>query len=116
MGGARKAALASKLAAQLPIDLDAIDEAIRRGLLTFERHRKVMCWRFGDSRNGSFRRLDRNPFRIGTQVVKAEAETSGPSWHRLIGLDDVVETIAGIFCLYRKVVRIHSRRFILLQP
>jgi hypothetical protein len=35
-------------------------------------------------------RIDGEPFKIRGERAKAEAETSGKSWHRLIGLDDVV--------------------------
>jgi len=35
-------------------------------------------------------RLDGHPFKINGECVKAKAETRGESWHRLIGLDDVV--------------------------
>ena len=49
---------ADELAAQLVISPQAIEEAIRRGLLRFVKHRNSRCWRFGDSRNGSFRRID----------------------------------------------------------
>jgi hypothetical protein len=93
--------LANKLATRLAIDPQAIEEAIRRGVLTFVNHRKDLCWRFGDSRNASFRRIDGEPFRIKGESVKAEAETRGKSWHRLIGLDDVV---------------MNDRRDILLTP
>jgi hypothetical protein len=89
---------ADELAAQLVIRSEAIEEAIRRGLLSFVEHRNSPCWRFGDSRNGSFRRLDGEPFRINGQRVKAEAETKGNAWHQLIGLADVVE---------------HDRRFVI---
>ena len=77
------------LATLLAISPQAIDEAMRRGLLSFVKHRNSPCWRFGDSRNGSFRRIDGAPFRIKGSV-KAEAETGGQPWHRLIGLDEVV--------------------------
>ena len=81
---------ADELAAQLMISPNAISEAVRRGLVRFERHRSVACWRFGDMRNGCLRRLDGQPFAISGQRVKAEAETRGQEWHRLIGLDDVL--------------------------
>src|SRR5436190_9469118 len=81
---------ADELAAQLAISPQAIEEAIRRGLLSFFERRNSRCWRFGDSRNGSFRRIDGKPFRINGECVKAEAETHGKAWHRLIGLDDVL--------------------------
>jgi hypothetical protein len=81
---------ANELATRLAIDPQAIVEAIRRGLFSFVNHRKHLCWRFGDSRNGSFRRVDGEPFCINGRAVKALAETRGESWHRLIGLDDVV--------------------------
>jgi hypothetical protein len=82
---------ADALAAQLGISPKAISEAIGRGFVTFKKHRRVPCWRFGDTRNGSFRRLDGKPFQINKECVKAEAETRGDKWHRLIGLDDVLE-------------------------
>src|SRR5205807_7947412 len=79
-----------ELAAQLMISPNAIKEAVRRSLLIFKKYRDVACWRFGDMRNGCLRRLDGQPFDINGQCVKAEAETKGDSWHRLIGLDDVL--------------------------
>jgi hypothetical protein len=79
-----------ELATRLAINPQAIEEAMRRNLLAFVKHRNSRCWRFGDSRNGSFRRIDGEPFHINGECVKAEAETRGKSWHRLIGLDDVV--------------------------
>jgi hypothetical protein len=82
---------ADELAAGLVISRQAIEEAIRRGLLRFVKHRNSHSWHFGDSRNGSFRRMDGAPFRINGERVKAEAETRGESWHHLIGLDDVIE-------------------------
>jgi hypothetical protein len=78
-----------ELAARLAISPRAIEEAIRRGLLRFVKHRNSRCWRFGDTRNGCWRRLDGQPFDINGQCVKAEAETRGEEWHHLIGLDDV---------------------------
>jgi hypothetical protein len=80
---------ADELAAQLMISPHAVSEAVRRGLVRFEKHRGVACWRFGDTRNGCWRRLDGRQFKINGQRVKAEAETRGYAWHRLIGLDDV---------------------------
>ena len=82
---------ACELAVGLAISPQAIEEAIRRGLLGFVKHRNCCCWRLGDKRNGSFRRMDGKPFKIHGESVKAEAETKGEAWHRLIGLDDVVE-------------------------
>src|SRR5437016_5737314 len=76
---------ADELATRLAISPQAIAEAIRRGLLRFVGHRNSHCWRFGDSRNGSLRRMDGDPFRISGECVKAEAETHGNSWHQLIG-------------------------------
>src|SRR5437867_4878981 len=55
---------ANGLATCLRISLDAINEAMRRGLLSFLRHRNTLCWRFGDARNGCLRRLDGQPFKI----------------------------------------------------
>ena len=86
---------ADDLAAQLAISPQAIEEAIRRKLLSFVKRRNSRCWRFGDSRNGSFRRIDGEPFRIRGECVKAEAEAKGESWHQLIGLDDVVANDRG---------------------
>lgn len=79
-----------ELATQLGISAQGIEEAIRRGLLSFVDHRNFGCWRFGDSRNASFRRVDGQPFRINNESVKAESETRGAVWHHLIGLDDVL--------------------------
>ena len=81
---------ADELAARLILSPQAVSEAVRRGLVTFKKHRGVACWRFGDARNGCLRRLDGQPLEIKGQRVKAEAETKGESWHRLIGLDDVL--------------------------
>jgi len=81
---------ADELAAHLMISPHAISEAVRRGLLRFEKHRGAACWRFGDTRNGCLRRLDGQPFNINGRRVKAEAQTKGESWHHLIGLDDVL--------------------------
>ena len=81
---------AAELTAQLRISPKAVSEGIRRGLVTFKKHRCVPCWRFGDTGNGCFRRLDGKPFQINGEPVKAEAETRGDAWHRLVGLDDVV--------------------------
>jgi hypothetical protein len=81
---------ADQLAAQLMISRHAIEEATRRNLLSFVKHRSSRCWRFGDVANGSFRRIDGQPFKIRGELVKAEAETSGKCWHQLIGLEDVL--------------------------
>lgn len=70
---------ADELAIRLAVSPQAIEEAIWRGLLRFVKHRNSHCWRFGDSRNGSFRRMDGAPFRINGERVKAEAETRGKS-------------------------------------
>ena len=86
----RIASRADKLATELLISRTAVEEAQRRGLLTFKKHRGADCWRLGDTRNGCFRRLDGQLLEINGQRVKAEAETRGESWHRLIGLDDVL--------------------------
>jgi hypothetical protein len=82
--------LTDELAIQLMISPNAISEAVRRGLVSFKKHRRVACWRFGDTHNGCLRRLDGLPFEIKGQRVKAEAERRGDAWHRLIGLDDVL--------------------------
>ena len=79
-----------ELATRLKISPQAIEEAARRGLVSFKKHRRVACWRFGDKHNGCLRRLDGQRFDINGQRVKAEAETFGEAWHRLIGLDDVL--------------------------
>jgi hypothetical protein len=79
-----------ELAVQLMISPEAISEAVRRGLVSFKKHRRVACWRFGDTHNGCLRRVDGLPFEIKGQRVKAEAETRGDAWHRLMGLDDVL--------------------------
>jgi hypothetical protein len=81
---------AGELAAQLMISADAVSEAVRRGLVRFGTHRRAACWHFGDTRNGCFRRLDGQPLQINGQRVKAEAETRGDAWHRLIGLTDAL--------------------------
>jgi hypothetical protein len=78
-----------ELAMRLMISPDAVSEAVRRGLVSFKKHRRVACWRFTDTQNGCLRRLDGLPFEINGQRVKAEAETRGKEWHHLIGLDDV---------------------------
>ena len=81
---------ADQLAARLNISRRAIEEATHRDLLRFVKHRSSRCWRFGDVANGCFRRIDGQPFKIRGELVKAEAETSGKSWHRLIGLDEAI--------------------------
>jgi 5S rRNA maturation endonuclease (ribonuclease M5) len=86
----RIAAQTDKLATAFGINRTAIEEAARRGLVSFKKHRRVACWRFGDNRNGCWRRLDCQPFVINGDPVKAKPETRGESWHRLIGLDDVL--------------------------
>jgi hypothetical protein len=93
------------LATQLQISPEAIGEAMQRGLLTFLRHHNALCWRFGDARNGCLRRLDGRLFKINGQCVKAKAETRGESWHRLIGLDDVVANDRREILLLSKVAR-----------
>jgi hypothetical protein len=82
---------ADHLASQLMISPHAVNEAVRRGLISFKKRRGVACWRFGDNHNGCVRRLDGQPFEIKRKPVKAVAETRGDAWHRLIGLDDVLE-------------------------
>jgi len=79
-----------QLAAQLMLSPQAVIEAEQRGLVSFKKHRRVACWWFGDTRNGCWRRLDGLPFEIKGHHVKAEAETRGDAWHRLIGLDEVL--------------------------
>jgi hypothetical protein len=80
----------TELATRLMISPQAIEEAARRGLVSFKKHRRVVCWRFGDKHNGCLRRLDGQPLKINGKHAKAEAETRGGAWHRLIGLDDVL--------------------------
>jgi hypothetical protein len=58
------------LATNLVISGEAIEEASRRGLLAFTSRRNFPSWRFGDARNGCFRRLDGEPFRIKGESVK----------------------------------------------
>jgi hypothetical protein len=81
---------ADELAARLSLSPKAISEAVRRGLVSFRKHRGIACWRFGDARNGCLRRLDGQPFQINGERVKAVAENRGNEWHRLIGFDDVL--------------------------
>src|SRR5713101_3076046 len=80
----------TQLAMRLVLSPHAIEEAMRRALVSFKRHRGVVCWRFGDTRNGCLRRLDGQPLKINGQRVKAEAETQEASWHGLIGIADVL--------------------------
>lgn len=72
------------------VSQEAVEEAHRRGWLSFVEHRGKPSWRIGDAKNGCVRSLDGTPFKIGRELCKAEAETKGDDWHRLIGLDDVV--------------------------
>ena len=81
---------AGELAAQLVISPQAIEEAIRRSLLSFVKHRNSRCWRFGDRANGVTRALN------GTKFVRSD--NKGADWHKLIGLADVIE---------------HDRRFVI---
>jgi hypothetical protein len=87
---ARFVNITDELAATLLISPQAVAEAEQRGLLSFRTHRNQACWRLGDANNGCLRRLDGQPFEINGERVKAESETSGDTWHRLIGLDDIV--------------------------
>src|SRR5262249_44055218 len=71
--------MASKFTTAYPnISDEVVDELMRRGLL----HCSGDYWRFGDENNGTTRRLDGRKF--------TRADNSGPDWHRLIGLADVV--------------------------
>jgi hypothetical protein len=68
----------NKLCRVLRISPDTGEEMVQRGLLHFDGD----SWRLGDENNGSTRRLYGNWKR---------ADNSGPDWHKLIGLDDVVQ-------------------------
>jgi hypothetical protein len=81
---------ACELAARLAISPQAIEEAVRRGLLSFVKHRNFRCWRFGDRANGTTRALN------GKKFVRSDKK--GADWHKLIGLADVIE---------------HDRRFVI---
>ena len=61
------------------INEETVNELVRRGLLHLAEHK----WRFGDANNGTTRRLDRRKWK--------RANNSGADWHRLIGLDDVIQ-------------------------
>jgi hypothetical protein len=82
---------ADELAAQLGISPRAVQEAVRRRMLSFLKHRNSRYWRFGDRANGTTRALN------GKKFVRSD--NKGPDWHKLIGLADVVE---------------HARRFVIL--
>jgi hypothetical protein len=69
------------------ISMEALEELTRRNLLHFDGDR----WRFGDDKNGTTRKLDGRKFRVKSEYVKAFADNRGAAWHRLIGLDDVVQ-------------------------
>jgi hypothetical protein len=60
------------------INEDTIKELERRCLC----HITERQWRFGDENNGTTRRFDTRKWK--------RADNSGPDWHRLIGLNDVV--------------------------
>jgi hypothetical protein len=81
---------ADELAAQLVISRRVIEEAMRRKLLSFVKHRNSCCWRFGDRANGTTRALN------GKKFVRSDKR--GADWHKLIGLADVIE---------------HDRRFVI---
>jgi hypothetical protein len=57
-----------------------VSEVSERGLLTVSGNGE---WRFGDSNNGTTRRLDHPKFK--------RSDTKGGDWHGLIGLEDVVK-------------------------
>src|SRR2546430_13070609 len=66
-------------AAHPSISEETVTELIERGLFSWDEE----FWHFGDANNGTTRQLDeRQKF--------SHAHNSGPDWHRLIGLDDVV--------------------------
>jgi hypothetical protein len=81
---------ADELAAQLGISPRAVQEAVRRRMLSFVKHRNSCYWRFGDRANGTTRALN------GKKFVRSD--NKGADWHKLIGLADVVE---------------HDRRFVI---
>jgi hypothetical protein len=81
---------ADELAAQLGISPRAVQEAVRRRMLSFVKHRNSRYWRFGDRANGTTRALN------GKKFVRSD--NKGADWHKLIGLADVVE---------------HDRRFVI---
>jgi hypothetical protein len=59
---------------------ETVMDVSRRGLLSV---RDRGLWRFGDSNNGSTRRLDRQKF--------VRSDNKSTAWHKLIGLGDVIE-------------------------
>jgi hypothetical protein len=61
------------------ISVETITELEKRGLL----HISESQWRLGDGNNGSTRKLSATRWK--------HADTSGNAWHKLIGLDDVVQ-------------------------
>src|SRR5215475_6039100 len=61
------------------ISVETVNELEERGLLQIAEGQ----WRLGDKNNGSTRRLDNRKWR--------RADNSGDAWHKLIGLDDVVQ-------------------------
>lgn len=62
------------------VSAEALLEAESRGLL----HVNGARWRFGDSNNGATRSL--NP-----RSKYKRCDNAGPSWHKVIGLEDVIE-------------------------
>ncbi len=78
-----------RLAVTYGVHPEAIHEAIRRGLISFENRKDVPCWRYGDTGNAILRKLDGRRF-PGRSAPKALALTKGAAWHRPIGLNDVV--------------------------
>lgn len=80
----------ARLSAGRNVSESAVREAHKRGLLTFAIHKGLLCWRFGDSRNASFRRLDGRAIGTGVKAYKADSITSGPTWNLPIGLDEVL--------------------------
>lgn len=77
---ATKGAIA-KFTKKFPIfSATTVAEVSRRGLLQVSNSRE---WRYGDARNGTTRRLHQPKFK--------RCDNKGRDWHRLIGLDDVIE-------------------------
>ncbi len=62
--------LLGRLASLRDVSIEAVTEAHKRRLLTFPVYRGELCWRFGDGRNGCFRRLDGQPFKVGNAHAK----------------------------------------------
>jgi hypothetical protein len=78
------------LASLRDVSIEAVTEAHKRRLLTFPDYRGERCWRFGDERNGCFRRLDGQPFTVGKDHTKTLSEREGPQWHLPIGMGEIL--------------------------